>query len=60
MKDDYNLDHIVCPCDEDVALCGTDTSEIPWAAGELDPGETCVVCLALADSACPQCGALLT
>ena len=49
-----DLDHVVCDCDDDTALCGADVSAHPWGAG--DPVLPCVVCLGLVDLACPRCG----
>ena len=47
-----DLDHIVCDCDEDRALCGLDVSTSPWSDGGLD----CVVCAELDDLPCERCG----
>lgn len=44
------LDHIYC-CNPDRALCGTDVSNMP----EIDDAN-CVVCLALEEQPCPDCG----
>jgi hypothetical protein len=38
------VDHVVCCRDDNLALCGTDVTDEPWA----DPVDLCVVCDALA------------
>jgi len=50
-----NLDHLVCDCDPNTALCGTDVTRNEWAP-EPEPGEGCLVCTDLAQYQCPQCG----
>lgn len=50
-----NLDHLYCPCDEDIALCGTDISE----ADDLEnfpEDDLCVVCYHLMGQLCKRCG----
>lgn len=48
------LDHIVC-CQEDIAICGTDTSGLPWTWGMRD-GRACIVCADLEPLPCRECG----
>lgn len=54
--DGEDLSHAVCGCDEDTALCGTDVSDVPWAADGQAPSNPCVVCVDLAELPCPRCG----
>lgn len=59
---DDSLVHIACCHDEYLSICGEDLGE-EWEKGRVDPGETCVVCFALAaaedaagdDCTCPCC-----
>lgn len=51
---DDDLDHTVCDCDENIALCGRDVTEEPWVEDGPNP---CVVCRELNDLACERCGA---
>lgn len=51
------LDHYVCDCDPDTALCGTDVSTQNWLPPEPGPHD-CVVCVDLVDGPCPLCGAV--
>lgn len=54
--DDDDLDHLWC-CDHDLALCGADISDAEdWTSLDEMPN-VCVVCLDLADTICPRCGA---
>ena len=56
IPDADDVDHIVCDCDEDLALCGFRLpSDAPW----IEEGETinCVDCLLLAMVPCARCGA---
>lgn len=50
-----DLNHIYCPCDPDIALCGTDISDYAFAE---DDETDCVVCTDLedADAPCARCG----
>lgn len=45
--------HMVCECNEDVALCGKDLTGRPFADGSVE----CVVCADLDRQPCPLCGA---
>jgi hypothetical protein len=54
--DDDNVSHVVCECDPDLALCGTDVSEAPWLTDE-DQDAECVVCDDLERYPCERCGA---
>lgn len=49
-----DLDHYVCECDPDIALCGQDVSAQDWLPPEPGPND-CVVCLDLRGE-CPRCG----
>ncbi|GHA01131.1 hypothetical protein ACFOOM_12385 [Streptomyces echinoruber] len=48
-----DLTHTVCDCSPDIALCGTDVTNEPWADGSEEA--TCVVCRDLEDQGCPKC-----
>ena len=48
-----DLMHAACACTPDIALCGTDVSNLPW--GDDFDETTCVVCRELEDLACPKC-----
>lgn len=50
---DADLTHTVCDCTPDIALCGTDVTDQPWADGSDE--STCVVCRDLEDLDCPRC-----
>jgi hypothetical protein len=52
VDDDPDVLHMVCPCDDTVALCGWDVVDTPWS----EPGDFpwCVVCVNT--PACPKCG----
>ena len=54
--DRSDIDHYVCECDPDTALCGFDVSEQDWLPPEPTPND-CVVCLDLLGQ-CPRCGDL--
>ncbi|MFI6249004.1 hypothetical protein [Streptomyces sp. NPDC051016] len=45
--------HVVC-CNRDLALCGSDVTELPWVGDEVEA--TCVVCRDLEGQPCPRCG----
>lgn len=51
--DTPDIEHIVCECSPDLALCGIDCSDMPWAEREHQP---CVVCSDLEPLPCPRCG----
>lgn len=51
---DDSLTHAVCPCNDDVALCGADVAGFSWATEEEDVD--CIVCLDLAPRLCVRCG----
>jgi hypothetical protein len=51
---DDDIDHMVCECNPDIALCGTNVSEVDWKDDGSPPD--CVVCAAMADTPCPYCG----
>lgn len=57
IDDQDELTHLYC-CNEDLALCGRDISQLPTS---LEPGQveamTCVVCQLLTN--CGQCGGAL-
>lgn len=46
------LDHVVCECEPNVALCGTDVSDYPWGRESVN----CQVCDHMEMWACPRCG----
>lgn len=46
--------HLVCDCNDDIALCGTDVSGEPWNH-DSDP-DLCVVCADLDVLDCQRCG----
>ncbi|GGN39718.1 hypothetical protein FHR83_006655 [Actinoplanes campanulatus] len=51
------VDHLYCPCDPDVALCGADVSGEPIVAAPVNP--ECPLCLIvddLNDYVCARCG----
>lgn len=50
---DDDMIHVVCKCSLDVALCGKNMTNRPWADGE-EIG--CVVCAQLDDLPCGRCG----
>lgn len=53
---DDDLAHLVCVCDLNTALCGTDVSTSEYVE-ETGAGEDhCVVCVELAELLCPWCG----
>lgn len=49
-----DLTHVVCVCNPDVALCGTDVTDSDWATAEEET--TCVVCADVVVDPCPRCG----
>ncbi|MFD4258198.1 hypothetical protein ACFWR9_11345 [Streptomyces sp. NPDC058534] len=49
-----DLTHVVCYCDPNLALCGTDVTDSDWV--DEDEDTTCVVCVDLVDQPCPRCG----
>lgn len=51
-----DLDHYVCVCDPDTALCGKDVSDDPLVYTPVEPEHQCVVCEDLAWKRCPRCG----
>lgn len=58
---DDDLDHIYACCNSDLALCGADLSDVPFADDDgpnwEDTPDTCVVCLDLeAQGHCPMRG----
>lgn len=50
---DSDITHLYC-CNPDVALCGTDVSDVPELADDAEI--TCVVCADLEEQPCPTCG----
>lgn len=52
-SDDDVFTHVVC-CDPDVALCGSDVSDVAWV--DEDEEATCVVCADLEEHTCTRCG----
>ena len=53
--DPDDLDHIVCDCDELLALCGLRlAADVPYI--DDDEAVNCVDCYLLADVPCPRCG----
>ena len=49
-----DLIHLFCPCDEDVARCGLDLSNLPYA-GDDEDGD-CPLCILADEDPCPRCG----
>ncbi|AYD81658.1 hypothetical protein SEA_KROMP_57 [Streptomyces phage Kromp] len=49
-----DLVHVVCFCDQDTALCGTNVTGYDWPD---DEASTCVVCRDLEHKPCNRCGA---
>lgn len=47
------MTHVVCDCNQDIALCGKDVSDRPFT--EKEP--SCNVCAAMEYDPCPRCGA---
>ncbi|MFF8406951.1 hypothetical protein ACF06P_35660 [Streptomyces sp. NPDC015684] len=52
--DTSDLTHVACECTPDIALGGTDVSDVPW--NDEREETTCVVCRDLEDQPCAQCG----
>jgi hypothetical protein len=50
-----DLVHVVCICDPDTALCGTNATGHDWL--DEDEATTCVVCQDLEHKPCKRCGA---
>jgi hypothetical protein len=47
--------HLVCCCDQNLALCGEDVSDVPWADDYDQPCPLC--CFAFeAEERCGHCG----
>lgn len=51
---DDNLDHLVCDCNSDIALCGTDVSDVEIVE-EANPSKLCIVCKDLMYELCKFC-----
>ena len=51
------IDHYVCGCDEDTALCGKDLTNGIWVDDDDDSAADCIVCFDLSQIACQGCGA---
>lgn len=51
LDDGDDLDHIVCMCNEDVAICGKEMTGANWVE---EADLLCVVCIDL--DICPTCG----
>ncbi|MFJ9114447.1 hypothetical protein ACIRJO_02740 [Streptomyces sp. NPDC102394] len=51
---DDTLTHAVCPCNDDLALCGANVAGQTWADESEDVD--CVVCLDLVEQPCQRCG----
>lgn len=53
--DGDDIGHLVCCCNEDLAMCGADVTDEPWGA---DDTPECVVCRDLwpDETDCPRCG----
>jgi hypothetical protein len=47
-----SLTHLVCTCNEDLSLCGTELNGAFKEGGD----EDCVVCIDLAEIPCKNCG----
>ncbi len=48
-----DIDHCVCHCNHDVALCGKPVTNENWIDEYTNP---CIVCLDLETQPCPTCG----
>ena len=44
--------HVVCECNEDVALCGVDLTGVGFTDDEVD----CPLCALVDEDSCPRCG----
>lgn len=53
---DDDISHCVCPCSEDVALCGKNVAGHKWVLDFNAQDVVCVVCADLEHSLCPRCG----
>ena len=49
------LDHIYCPCDPNLGLCGWDLTDYIEVEAS-DNGDDCIVCAELDLAPCPRCG----
>lgn len=50
-----DLVHVVCECDDNVALCGAKVLDAHWVLDGYDDSRDCVVCLDLEDQGCEGC-----
>jgi hypothetical protein len=50
--DDEDIHHLVCECNENKAICGSDVSGWEWG----ENGAECIVCMDLLYIPCPNCG----
>lgn len=55
--DDDDLDHLICWCNENRALCGKDVTDLEFSDCDADFTDMCVVCIELGRDPCPKCGA---
>lgn len=58
--DEPDLVHLVCECDENRALCGTELGDQGWVTGSVPPERRCVVCWDLIGCPCDRCGSTWT
>lgn len=57
-QDVDDWDHVFCPCDPDVALCGVDLTGLEECPAEAALEKTCPMCVVLAEPGhvCGRCG----
>jgi len=51
-----DLDHTVCGCNPNRALCGTDVTNEPWIEYAGPTPDDCIVCTHLEFKPCQNCG----
>jgi hypothetical protein len=52
-EDPPDIFHMLC-CEENIAMCGTDVTDLPDTDGTGE--QQCVVCVELDEGNCPKCG----
>lgn len=53
---DFEEEHLICLCSEDIAFCGEDLSEVAEVLDYDGASLTCVVCADLDRYPCERCG----
>ena len=57
--DESDLIHVVCECNDNVAFCGEDMSEVDYVDDTGDTPRDCIVCVHLEVMPCERCGKTL-